>query len=156
MEHAQRSCEEKEASACGRNEEGVAHYLLSEIRMIVRELTKFNRERITYMDFLEMLRELNMIQSNYEPQRNDVVSRLWAIVTAGSKENTTCLINLSIMVLAVMKISVRVSSVQRFFENVAYSLDSLRPTAANFRKAAANQQREYHRDREGYFDLTRE
>lgn len=33
--------------------------------MIVTELTKFNRERVTYMDFLEVLRELNMIQSNF-------------------------------------------------------------------------------------------
>lgn len=93
------------------------------------------------MDFLEILRELNMIQSNFEPQKDDVVSRLWAIVTAGSKENTTCLINLSIIVLAVMKIGVRVRSVKDFFENLAYSLDSLRPTAANFRKTVANTNR---------------
>jgi hypothetical protein len=102
-------------SQISKNDEGVAHFLLSEIKMIIEELTKFNRERITYMDFLEVLRELNMIQSNFEPQRNDVVSKLWAIVTAGSKENTTCLINFAIIILAVMKISLRIKIVKEFF-----------------------------------------
>jgi hypothetical protein len=61
-----RSCESKiSESVISKNEEGIAHFLLSEIQMIVRSLTKFNRERITYMDFLEILRELNMIQSNF-------------------------------------------------------------------------------------------
>jgi hypothetical protein len=86
-------------SQISKNDEGVAHFLLSEIKM----------------DFLEVLRELNMIQSNFEPQRNDVVSKLWAIVTAGSKENTTCLINFAIIILAVMKISLRIKSVKEFF-----------------------------------------
>jgi len=82
-----------------------------------------------------------MIQSNFEPQKDDAVSRLWAIVTAGSKENTTCLINLSIVVLAVMRIGVRVRSVKEFFEDLAYSLDSLRPAVANFRRTIATANR---------------
>lgn len=49
-----RSTESKRSDAqiSPRNNESAALYLLTDIQMIVREFTKFNRERITYMDFL--------------------------------------------------------------------------------------------------------
>lgn len=37
------------------------------------------------MDFLEILRELNMIQPNYEPIKDDNVSQLWSILISGAK-----------------------------------------------------------------------
>lgn len=106
------------------------------------------------MDFLEILRELNMIQPNYEPMKDDYVSQLWHILISGAKENTTCLINFSIIILAVMKIMVRIKSVKDFFADVCYSLDTIRTMGGNTSKRMIN--REYRRNKEGYFDFSKE
>lgn len=53
-----------------------------------------------------------MIQNSYEPCKDDIVFKLWETLIAGNKENTTCLINLSIVILAVMNTAVKIKTVK--------------------------------------------
>jgi hypothetical protein len=71
-----------------------------------------------------------MIQNSYEPSKDDIVFKLWELLVAGNKENTTCLINLSIIILAVMNTSVKIRTVKEFFCEVCYAVDGIKSTNA--------------------------
>lgn len=113
-----------------------ANFLLNELKLIVQSITKFNRQRITYLDYLEVLREFNMIQNNYEPSKEDTVFQLWEVLTAG-RENYTCLVNLAIVLLAVMRVAMKAGSVKEFFSSICYSLDEPKTLSHYSKRAVA-------------------
>ena len=69
-----------------------------------------------------------MIQNNYEPSKEDAVFKLWEVLTAG-RDNYTCLINLAIALLAVMRVGIKISTVKEFFSGICFSLDDARSLA---------------------------
>lgn len=92
-----------------------------------------------------------MIQHNYEPVRDDAASRLWAILVQPSKDNSTCLVNLSIILMAVMNISLRISSVVEFYECIEHKTQNS-AVIGNFKKTQSSKQ--YTLNKDGYFDLS--
>lgn len=98
----------------------MAHYLLNEIMLVISNLNRFNRERITFLEYMEILRELNMISPSYEPIHDDEVYDFWALLCQGSKEHSVCLVNYAILLLAVMNIKGQPSAVKRFFESIPF------------------------------------
>lgn len=93
-----------------------------------------------------------MIQHNYEPLKDDAASRLWSILVYPSKDNNTCLVNLSIMLMAVMNISLRVNSVVEFYHCILSITDQNKSPIGNFKKIQPT--RQYSLNKDGYFDLS--
>lgn len=136
----------------------MAHYLLNEILLIVNNLNRFNRERITFLEFLEILRELNMIPPSYEPSNDDEVYDLWAMLCQGNRDLSACLVNYAILLLAVVNIKGQPSAIKRFFESVPY-LESSRVTMSvngNRRRTTnvAVIEKPFKKNKEGFFELT--
>lgn len=67
---------------------------------------------------MEILREMNMIPSSYEPVNDDEVYDMWAMLCQGGRELSACLVNLGILLLAVMDIKGQPAAVKKFFEIV--------------------------------------
>lgn len=138
------------------SDEEMAHFLLNEILLIVGGLNRFNREKITFLEFLEILRELNMIPPSYEPCNHDQVYELWALLCQGNKDLSACLINYAILLLAVMDIKGQPAAIKRFFESVPLT-DSGRMTLPNRKRNshAPVVENPFRKNKEGYFELTR-
>lgn len=77
-------------------------YYMNEILLVLEEMPRLNPLKIAYLDYLELLRMLNMIQSSYEPSKTDHVHKFWSVISA--KDSTLNIINFSLMFLASMNI----------------------------------------------------
>ena len=120
-------------------------YYINEILLVLEELPRVSWMRIAYLDYLELLRLLNMIQSNYEPSKTDHVYKFWSAIS--TKESTINIINFTLMFLASMNVYTNSKTVIHLIE----SASSVEIPSLKFKKVKSNLLRI---DKLGYLSLT--
>ena len=89
-------------------------YYMNEVLLVLSELTRVDWMKITYLDYLELMRMLNLIQNNYEPSKGDHVHRFWSIIAG--KDSTINVVNFGVLFLAAMNIFSKASTVKDSLE----------------------------------------